>query len=113
MTSKRQIRLSEATGFTLTAAEIDEYEGAVLVFGDVYVVLTMKRHDYDDGHDMIDTEPFWLETFGDSIAIKLGLMTQEEIFDYRDKRSREQKAAAEQREREEFERLRAKYEVKS
>ena len=108
---KKKVTLIDAVGKTLDGFEFSTTCGqAVLTFTDgTFVTLGIeKAYDrYDDGIEETDLE---LDDFGDDKLVGLGVITQLELDERREQKRKKLADAQEKREREQYERLKHKFE---
>lgn len=108
---KKEITLSEALGKTLEDFEFSNVIGqAVLVFDDDTFTTLDTDMGYDHGDQKIKEGKLELHQFGDTELIDLGIVTQAELDDMRQIKSKNALTEKEKRELAEYKRLRAKYE---
>jgi hypothetical protein len=104
----KQIKLEEAEGKALTASALAG-ENAVLVFGDEFVFIEGKQRHWEDS-PTLDEVPFDWHHFSWDLAIRLGLLTQEAIDAHKAEDARLRSRLIEARDREDYRRLKAKFE---
>lgn len=115
---KTEVKLTEAVGKTLAAVEFsDSYRGgqAVLSFTDgTFATLGVERG-HEDGDEEIKEDTLAVFDFGDEKLARAGIVTLDEMAAMRAERTRQLKAAVqalqEARDRQEFERLKRKFEA--
>ena len=108
---KTQITFQQSIGKTLAGAGISFIgDQMVVVFTDnTFASLGIFRQQYD-GDDEIEEKPLKLLDFGDDQLIALGIVTAEELTTLRMNRGEEDRRTLEERERQQYEFLKHKFE---
>ncbi len=110
---RREVSLGEAIGRTLEGYAFSHYWQAVLTFsGGAFATLGVVQKENEDSFNMLGEEELDALHFNDRELVRLGILSFEElgILDREARLQREE--AEEHRERNEYERLKLKYDNK-
>lgn len=110
---KKLVALDDIAGKTVAAVAVSVLEPAMAISftDDTFVVVGARLEAYDDGVELYEfSAPFsTLDFAGDEHLINAGIMTREEIDAHHDLAEQERARLVQQRELQEYQRLRAKY----
>lgn len=106
---KTQTTLQNAIGKPLTDYAYSAWGQLLLIFGDEYVCLGVKRG-YEHGDEEIEEEELTLFDFGDETLIEKGVISREDLESMRLEQNAKEQRRREDSDRAAYERLRAKFE---